>query len=358
MKRGSCYNAAAFATLVVCIAVLESMCGAVPSPPSHYKTLRNSFLTRAEVVDAIAPSASCVRNATHCTCRQQIVSPLTKIGAVGAGVDYCSASVLEKEEMTCACPGDSLCTMKEFQCTKVRKLEGDATAVPRGSVACKSSRGTCTKAENEKVCSSHSNIFIDGVLRTCVRNVPVVSDVDDAYGYSNSRANNLEGTLHDYINVRMVESTSSSDVHMCVIFGNWKIGGLEFSDDTAPREEKVRFNASFPINVEIMDDPSDQLVGDGTNELFLSLAHTAQSTDGVCIGPLLNDGSGIRGTFFDLRNMRGINIQTSEPDLSISSMYTWNFAANRPASTLTPEGRSDGDESVTVDIQPVCGCGI
>uniref|UniRef100_A0A7S0XJC2 Uncharacterized protein n=1 Tax=Erythrolobus madagascarensis TaxID=708628 RepID=A0A7S0XJC2_9RHOD len=344
------------AVLIVFAAVCTQTLAA-PLAPSHFKALRNLFAERAEVIEPVPVSSSCIRNSTHCTCRQQSVTPLILTDTVlGNGNKMCSVSQYTKDEMACGCPGDSLCEVSEFGCNKVRKVEDGAES--DGQVECKTSRGTCRKARNEQVCSSHSNVFIDGQLSACVRNVPVLSDVDDTYGYSNSRANNLEGALHDHINVRIVESTANSDVHMCVIFGNWRIGELEYAGDTAVRAEKARITSDFPISVEIIDDPSDQVVGDNTKEVLFSLSHSAQSTDGFCVGPLLNDGSGFRSTFFDLTNILGLNLQSSEEDFTISSKFLWTFADHRPSSALTPEGRTTGDASVTIDIQPTCHCSL
>uniref|UniRef100_A0A7S1TJJ3 Uncharacterized protein n=1 Tax=Erythrolobus australicus TaxID=1077150 RepID=A0A7S1TJJ3_9RHOD len=308
------------------------------------------------VIGPVDPDGSCVNNATHCTCIASNYRTLIEVA--GSSPKMCSLNPDEFEGHKCACPGNALCEREEFSCNKLKAV-GEFGA--NGQVRCDEViDGRCIKAFNPDVCSSFVNVFVDGTLAGCVANVPVTTNVDDAYGYGSARANNIENVEYDRINLRLVETTANEDVHLCVIYGNWQVGELVNPyDPTLSRKEKSRITADFPLHLEIKDDPNDFYAGDGTTELLTSHQHYAYKSDGFCIGPLLSDGGGFRAEFYDLDNMLGINVQTYNNQTgSIENLARWSFADHRSAGELREDGRANGDESVVVDFQPTCQCGL
>uniref|UniRef100_A0A7S1XH58 Uncharacterized protein n=1 Tax=Erythrolobus australicus TaxID=1077150 RepID=A0A7S1XH58_9RHOD len=318
-----------------------------------------SLLHKSHARPVVAPvdsESSCVNNATHCTC--VVNNYRTLIEVAGSSPKMCTLNPEEFEGHKCSCPGNALCEREEFSCNKLKAI-GEFGA--NGQVRCEEIvDAQCLKAVNPDICSTHVNVFVDGTLAGCVTNVPVATNVDDAYGYASARANNIENVEYDRVNLRLIETTANEDVHLCVIYGNWQIGELVNPDDpTLSRKEKSKITADFPLHYEIKDDPSDTYNGDGTTQLLTSHQHYAYKSDGFCIGPLLSDGGGFRAEFYDLDNMLGLNVQTYDSQTgSIENLARWSFADHRPAGELREDGRANGDESVVVDFKPTCQCGL
>lgn len=80
------------------------------------------------------------------------------------------------------------------------------TPAPAGS-------GTCPTASTV-VCSDFVLVEMNGVPQACVRPVPVVNDVDEAYGYDNSKATKVDALLHDYANLRFIHDTTQDEVRL------------------------------------------------------------------------------------------------------------------------------------------------
>jgi len=318
--------------------------------------LRRTFALRAESLDPIGPT--CFRNTTHCTCRGNTYHQMSVAHNTSETQSkLCSVGKYEREEMECGCPGDSLCEVRAFECNKVRRIETQQMQQTHADalVECAVERSTCFKAFAPQTCSSHSKIWIDGVFAGCVEHVPVRSDVDDAYMYADGHSNMLNGSFLDYVNVRMVETTANEEVHLCVILGNWQAGLETHSADLNMRKAKSRVTATFPVGLEIMDDFSDQVVGDGSRDLILSHAFPATESDGFCAGPLLNDGSGFRAVFYDLSRILGVNVQSYTTAQTVQSAFQWTFRNNREPNLLR-NGYANGDDSVTIDVRPSCDC--
>jgi len=208
------------------------------------------------------------------------------------------------------------------------------------------------------LCSGGVQIFVDGDAAGCIKSIPANTDVDEAYGYADFQANNIENLEYDYINLRFVNTLVDGELHFCTIYGNWQIGQqVNPNDPTLSRQEKATITAAFPLGIEIRDDPGDDYAGDGTTQVDTDHEHYAYKSDGFCLGPLLGDGSSIKAQYYDLNNMLGVNVQTyNSATGAIENLVTWNFADNRPASDLQPDGRSNGDEAVLVEFKPSCVC--
>eukprot|EP00183_Erythrolobus_madagascarensis_P004873 CAMPEP_0185856690 /NCGR_PEP_ID=MMETSP1354-20130828/29128_1 /TAXON_ID=708628 /ORGANISM="Erythrolobus madagascarensis, Strain CCMP3276" /LENGTH=337 /DNA_ID=CAMNT_0028558951 /DNA_START=58 /DNA_END=1071 /DNA_ORIENTATION=- len=309
---------------------------------------------RPIAIAQVDPQASCVSNETHCTCLPTQHRRLVKIPDTNP--QMCYLDPMEFESHKCACPGNALCEKLEFAC---EKLEAFGEFNAEGHVPCTEVRDpTCYGAGNPEPCSAHVNVFVDGVLKGCVDNIPVDSNVDDAYGYGDYKAQNIENVELDYINLRFIETTQNSELHFCVIYGNWKLGEVLHPNGAFDRHEKAKITADFPLHIEIKDDASDFYAGDGTNEVLTEHTHYASKSDGYCLGPLLGDGSGVRAEFYDLNNIFGLNVQTYDSDTtSIVNLANWAFADHRPATDLQADGHSNGDESVIVEFRPTCTCG-
>mmetsp|Transcript_11419 Transcript_11419/g.24624 ORF Transcript_11419/g.24624 Transcript_11419/m.24624 type:complete len:336 (+) Transcript_11419:168-1175(+) len=329
------------------VAVLASaLCAASALPVLNRNSLRAS-------VAKVANSESCVNNATHCTCVEgALYRPLIEIE--GSSPKMCRLNP-EIEGNKCACPGTALCEKETFSCSK---LQATGEFNEFGQVACTEIiDATCEKANKPEPCSSNVNVFVNGAKAGCVRNVPVASNVDDAYGYGDAKAQNVENVQFDRINLRLIETTTNNEIHMCVIYGNWKLGEASHASDGDVREVRSKVTAGFPLNFEIQDDPGDVYGGDGTNEITTFHRYWATKSDGYCIGPLVGDGSGFRAEFYDLDFMEGLNVQTyNEATTGIDNLASWSFADHVPAVALRPDGRTNGDESVVVDFQPTCSC--
>mmetsp|Transcript_3106 Transcript_3106/g.8649 ORF Transcript_3106/g.8649 Transcript_3106/m.8649 type:complete len:577 (-) Transcript_3106:188-1918(-) len=228
-------------------------------------------------------------------------------------------------------------------------------------VSAMSTGETCRKSTPVGTCSKFSNIFVDGELAACVANTPVISDVDDAYGLVDGRITRTEGLQFDAVNIRMIETLSNSEIHMCIAYGNWREGELRDPDETTKsRKAKARITAASPLMVELKDnaDATGQYIGDGTSELLVMHEHAASESSGFCVGPFLGDGSGLRAEFFDLNSTMAVNVQTFERVTNhIENVAQWMFAENRASSELFADGRTNGDDSVTIDVQPTCACG-
>mmetsp|Transcript_14763 Transcript_14763/g.31654 ORF Transcript_14763/g.31654 Transcript_14763/m.31654 type:complete len:341 (-) Transcript_14763:282-1304(-) len=300
------------------------------------------------------PEPTCIKNATHCSCVEKSYRSLIP-SAFESG--RCTLDV-ERTGAVCSCPGSSLCERDVEPCGS-NKLRAVGAFDVDGTVDCEELEGgDCERASEPQHCSAAVNVFVDGKLGGCVSTIPVMSDVDDAYGYSSWRANNIENVEYDMINLRFIETRANNELHFCVIYGNWRVGELEKPyEEEASRLEKAEITAAFPLYFEIKDDPSDVYEGEGTTKVNTAHAHYATKSDGYCLGPLLGDGSGVRAKFYDLNNILGVNVQTFNPaTFGTSNLFKWDFADYRNGDDLKPDGRSDGDESVVVDFQPTCEC--
>mmetsp|Transcript_1645 Transcript_1645/g.3494 ORF Transcript_1645/g.3494 Transcript_1645/m.3494 type:complete len:337 (-) Transcript_1645:14-1024(-) len=332
---------------VAMVVFVSVLCAASATPVVKRNALR-------QVVAEVDPKESCVNNATHCTCIDSTYRRLIPIE--GSYPKKCTIDPVEIESNKCACPGTSLCEREIFPCSKTQAVGEVDTS---GEVVCTEIQdASCKKVMKPEPCSHHVNVFVNGEKAGCVNNVPVSSNVDEAYGYGDAKAQNIENVEYDRINLRLIETTMNNELHLCVIYGNWKVGEVELPNDPElSRKEKSKITADFPLFIEIKDDPNDFYSGDGTTEILTQHAHYAHKSDGYCLGPLLGDGSGIRAEFYDLDNIFGLNVQTYSKDtLSIENLAKWSFADYLPASALQADGRSDGDESVVVDFKPTCSC--
>mmetsp|Transcript_11070 Transcript_11070/g.23746 ORF Transcript_11070/g.23746 Transcript_11070/m.23746 type:complete len:337 (-) Transcript_11070:667-1677(-) len=331
---------------IIAAVLASAVCAASAAPTLQPSSLR-------PVVGPIDDAASCVNNATHCTCVERNYRRLVLIE--GSMPKMCMMDPTEIEGNKCACPGTALCEKEEFSCNKMQ-AEGEFDE--NGHVACTEIFDSkCQKALKPETCSSFINVFVNGAKAGCVRNIPVTSNVDDAYGYGDSKAQNVENVQFDYINLRLIETTANNDVHMCMIYGNWKEGVDLYSSDGDVREVRTKITADFPMSFEIQDDPGDQYSGDGTNEIGTFHRYWATKSDGFCIGPLLGDGSGFRAEFSDLDFMAGLNVQTYNSDtLGIENLASWKLSDHFPATALRADGRANGDEGVIVDFKPTCSC--
>mmetsp|Transcript_17387 Transcript_17387/g.37750 ORF Transcript_17387/g.37750 Transcript_17387/m.37750 type:complete len:338 (+) Transcript_17387:71-1084(+) len=310
-------------------------------------------VARPIAVADVNPEDSCVSNATHCTCLQHTHKKLMKVP--NTNPQMCVLDPVEYESHKCSCPGNALCERLEFSCEKLETF-GDFNEL--GQVACTEvTDATCFGVDHPEPCSENVNVFVDGTLAGCVRNIPVASNVDDAYGYGDAKAQNVENVEFDRINIRLIETTVNNDLHMCMIYGNWKVGEASHTSDGDIREVRSKISAGFPLNFEIKDDPSDQYFNDGTPEIGTFHRYWATKSDGFCLGPLLGDGSGFRAEFYDLKFLHGLNVQTyNEATGGIDNLAAWTFADHQPATDLLPDGRADGDESVVVEFRPTCSC--
>eukprot|EP00182_Erythrolobus_australicus_P002321 CAMPEP_0185829182 /NCGR_PEP_ID=MMETSP1353-20130828/97_1 /TAXON_ID=1077150 /ORGANISM="Erythrolobus australicus, Strain CCMP3124" /LENGTH=340 /DNA_ID=CAMNT_0028526943 /DNA_START=81 /DNA_END=1103 /DNA_ORIENTATION=- len=300
------------------------------------------------------PEPSCIMNSTHCSCLEKSYRSLI------ASPERFGRCILDEERIgaSCSCPGTSICERSVEPCG-TKKLRATGPMAEDGTVPCEAlPDAQCERASNPKHCTGAVNVFIDGVAKGCIKTIPVLSDVDDAYGYASYRANNIENVEYDYINLRFIETRANEDLHFCVIYGNWRIGEIvNPNDPTLSRKEKSEVTAKFPMFFEIKDDPSDSYFGDGTSTVRTSHAHYAHKSDGYCLGPLLGDGSGVRARFYDLDNILGVNVQTfNENTFSVTNLAKWDFADHRSATELRTTGQADGDESVIVDFQAACEC--
>mmetsp|Transcript_12604 Transcript_12604/g.27486 ORF Transcript_12604/g.27486 Transcript_12604/m.27486 type:complete len:336 (+) Transcript_12604:124-1131(+) len=332
------------AVIVTVFATVLCACSALP--------VLNQNSLRPEIAK-VAASESCVNNATHCTCVEgKTYRPLVEIE--GTSPKMCRLND-EVEGNKCGCPGTALCEKEVFSCSK---LQATGEFNELGQVACTEIiDGTCEKASKPEQCSQNVNVFVNGDKAGCVRNVPVESNVDDAYGYGDWKAQNVENVQFDRVNLRLIETTANSEIHLCVIYGNWKLGEASYSTDSDTREVKSKITADFPLNFEIQDDPNDQYGGDGTTEISTFHRYIATKSDGYCIGPLVGDGSGFRAEFYDMDFMAGLNVQTyNEVTSGIENLASWSFNDHIPAVALRPDGRANGDESVVVDFKPTCSC--
>jgi len=293
-------------------------------------------------------------NSTHCSCSEKSYRSLI------ASTERFGHCMLDEERTgaSCSCPGTSICERSVEPCG-TKKLRATGPMVEDGTVPCEAMPDAqCERASRPKHCTGAVNVYIDGVVQGCVNTIPVISDVDDAYGYGSARANNIENVEYDFINLRFIETRANEELHFCVIYGNWRIGEMVFPNDpTLSRKEKSMVTAHTPLHFEIRDDPNDYYSGDGTMNVTTSHAHYAYKSDGYCLGPLLGDGSTVRAKFFDLDYMLGVSVQTyNENTFSVSNLAKWTFADLRSADELRTTGQADGDESVIVDFQPACEC--
>jgi len=330
--------------------------GAIPLSKSA-KTMSTS----SGVVAKVDPRESCVRNATHCTCGEKAYRPLVEASEYPG---FCTLDPVERDGFVCGCPGNTLCEIKEYACASgsYKKLRAIGTFDEQGRVQCESATSTgetCRKSTAVKTCSEFSNVFVDGALVGCVSNIPVVSDVDDAFGLVDGRVNKIDALELDMINIRVIETLSSKNIHMCVVYGNWDTGSKLYPNDNAlSRKAKARVTATSPLAIELPVDPSEEIVGDGTTELLITSEQTVAQSEGFCIGPFLNDGSGFRAEFYELNSSLGVNVQTFEHSTSrIESLTQWKFAEHNAVSTLYADGRTNGDDRVTLDVVPTCECG-
>mmetsp|Transcript_14569 Transcript_14569/g.38969 ORF Transcript_14569/g.38969 Transcript_14569/m.38969 type:complete len:556 (-) Transcript_14569:171-1838(-) len=349
-------------TFIVIFALLSSS-GLAAGSVSATQTLLSDHVARP--VAPIRSTESCLKNATHCTCDQKSYRPLIELAMPG----MCKLDPTERDGYVCGCPGATLCEILEYPCSESTYVRLRATGVfnAAGQVTCERAMRSdelCRKTVPITTCSSFSNIFIDGEYSGCAKNVQVSSDVDDAYGLRNgSRVTRLEGLELDMINIRVVETTRNDEVHLCVIYGNWLEGEELFSTSTAAsRKASVRMTTISPLYVELRDtnssSGSEQYIDEGMKQLLVSSEYSPAQSEGFCVGPFLNDGSGLRAEFFNLANELGINVQTSERSTNnIQNLAQWKFVDHFATQQLSFDGRADGDESVTVDIQPTCACG-
>jgi len=339
------------------VGVLAAGAFAVPLNSAEQLFLENF---EARPIAPISPTESCLRNSTHCTCDEKSYRPLIEAEKPG----FCRLDPVERDGFVCGCPGTTLCEISEYPCSdsQYKRLRATGEFGTDGLVECEvsmSANDKCRKSVPVETCSKYSNIFIDGTLAGCVSNLQVISDIDDAYGLVNGRVSKLEGLELDMINLRVIETASSKNVHLCVIYGNWQEGEQQFPNDMdMSRKEKVRLTASSPLHIELRDDPTDQYLGDGTNQVLIFQEHRPSQSDGFCVGPFLNDGSGLRSEFFDLSNLLGVNVQTFDRATHrIENLAQWKFADHHALSELNADGRTNGDDSVTIDVQPTCACG-
>ncbi|KAA8499762.1 hypothetical protein FVE85_7347 [Porphyridium purpureum] len=271
----------------------------------------------------------------------------------------------KKTGYACACPGTDFCEVAPFECEKVSSSISSQDLVASELVSCTiEPGGACSKVDFLNVYNKCVNVYIDGIKQGCIETVPVESDVNDAYGYADAKATSIDTVEMDFINMRFICTMADGELHFCVIYGNWQLG-----EDVYNEPDKKQFNrkikshvtASFPLNLEILDDPSGFYSGDGTTDIYTSHVHYVYKSDGFCVGPVLGDGSGIRTHFYDVNKMFGVNVQTCDEsnDLIINlGKWYWQDHVANPSADLDSTGRANGDEQVTVEMRPTCSCGL
>ncbi|KAA8495601.1 hypothetical protein FVE85_1756 [Porphyridium purpureum] len=320
-------------------------------------------LSTLRIVDRVDVTASCLQNnGTHCTCSKKDYFPLEVEG------DRTCRVMPKKNGYSCGCPGTELCEVQTFECDKPSSSVSSTLMSAGALVECSLESGaSCAKAEpsgDSSVCNKFVNVYIDGVKSGCIRAVPVDVSVNEAYGYQDAKATSIDTVELDFMNVRMVRTIQDEELHFCAIYGNWQIGEdlyLEADKNEFNRRVKSWVTASYPLNIEIMDDPADFYSGDGTKDIKTEHTFYVYKSDGFCLGPLLGDGSGIRAHFYDVNKMFGVNVQTyDENNDKIANLgkWYWKDHVGNPATDLDRTGRADGDEQVTVEFKPTCFCDL
>eukprot|EP00170_Pyropia_yezoensis_P000214 contig_1408_g215 len=176
--------------------------------------------------------------------------------------------------------------------------------VPLGS-------GTCPGASTV-VCSDFVLVELNGAPQACIRPVPVVNDVDDAYGYVNSQATKKDGLLHDYANLRFVHDTTQDELAVCVMYGD----GIKRNDDSDLNQRRATCDvgttcSASPLSWLIKDDDQDTYTpADGGMTVRAVHAWVSQLGDGFCVGSLSVDDGGMTLAFSKVALLHGLNFQS------------------------------------------------
>lgn len=339
------------------LAVVISLVSVSMAQGFEYVAYPSNALRIADKVDV---EASCLRNnGTHCTCIEKTYHPLESQGGGSCMVGAARTG------FACACPGTSWCEVTNFQCEKANADVPSTLFVEGQPVSCTLDlAGACTKVQDLSVCNKYVNVYIDGERRGCIETVPVDVNVDDAYGYQDSKATSIDTVELDFINIRFIRTLTDSELHFCVIYGNWQIGEDLYNEpdkNDFNRKVKAHVTASYPLNLEIRDDPNDFYEGDGTTDVFTSHTFYVYKSDGFCMGPLLGDGSGVRAHFYDVNKLFGVNVQTyNEQNDVIANLgkWYWRDHVDNPDAELDSTSRANGNEQVTVEMRPTCSCSL
>ncbi|GAB0492532.1 hypothetical protein MMPV_003795 [Pyropia vietnamensis] len=214
--------------------------------------------------------------------------------------------------------------------------------VPLGS-------GTCPGASTV-VCSDFVLVELNGAPQACVRPVPVVNDVDEAYGYRNSRATKRDGLLHDYANIRFVHDTTKDESD-----------GSDVNQRRATCDLRTKCSAA-PLTWLIKDDPID-VYTPPISGMTLQAVHewVSQLGDGFCVGSLSVDDGGMTLDFSKMSLLHGLNYQSYDAATSTTvNVGQWTFANDQVGGTggaIDEWGRKTWGGSITgLTVRGVCEC--
>lgn len=171
-------------------------------------------------------------------------------------------------------------------------------------------------------------VEIEGQQMGCLDPIPVLTDVNEAYDYSKAQTQNKEGLENQFITFRFVYSLKTSTMSLCIIYGK---GGVWVAEPKSGA--KVNISNSYGVAWEIQDDPSgikngDQwypdAIGDYSDRLWAEHSWLAEKSDGMCFGPITDNGADILITFTDLLAIKGVIFNTYDTQSkTIDTMNRW-----------------------------------
>lgn len=191
-------------------------------------------------------------------------------------------------------------------------------------------------------------VEIEGQRVGCVDTIPMEEkDISTYYQLAQDESQNpdwVKGLENQFIALRFLRSLQTSTMSVCVLYGQGKW-------DLEPRLNSsavVAISNSYGLAWDVQDDPFDNYdssaIGEFSETLWANNAWTAHKTDGICFGPITDNGEDVNLKFSYLSAMKGVILNTYDAESqSIDIMSRWylNGATGRkPTEFNATNGRS------------------